>query len=71
MTRKSDNPSSRRHILVFDDDWEFLERSFGPSSESRLGVGPAIRQIIHIYVGNLRNNVQAKVDKLAKIEGTK
>lgn len=62
MTRKSITPSSRRHIWVFDDDWEYLEKKFGPATESRFGVGPAIRQIIHLYVGNLRAKEQSLVD---------
>lgn len=62
MTKKNSQPSSRRHIWVFDDDWKYLEKMFGPASDSRLGVGPTIRQIIHIYVGNLQNKERQIMD---------
>lgn len=63
MSRKTENPSSRRHILVYNEDWEFLEKAYGNASESRLGVGPAIRNIIHAYVNSLKAKVQRRVDK--------
>lgn len=65
MTKKNSQPSSRRHIWVFDDDWKYLEKMFGPASDSRLGVGPTIRQIIHIYVGNLQNKERQIMDARA------
>jgi hypothetical protein len=62
MSRKTEIPSSRRHIFVYDEDWEFLEKAYGNASENRMGVGPAIRNIIHVYVGSLKAKVQKKVD---------
>lgn len=62
MSKKLEAPQSRRHIWVFDEDWEFLERYFGKASENRTGVGPTIRRIIQIYVGNLRALEQKRID---------
>jgi len=65
MSRKSLFPQSRRHIWVYDQDWEFLEKAFG----ARLGVGPAIRNILHIYVGNLKDRAQAQLDAAQSQKG--
>jgi len=45
--------------LVYDDDWEFLDRSFG----TQLGISAAIRQIIHLKCNELRARVQRRIDE--------
>ena len=49
-------PKSRRHIFVYDEDWEFLERHFGPRAPTsqRIGVGNISAEIIHAKVAELR-----------------
>lgn len=58
MTRKASQPQSPRHILVFDEDWEFLEQQYGRNSVSHMGVSPAIRAIIHAYVRRLKAHAE-------------
>ena len=62
MSKRAIRPQSRRHILVYDEDWKWLETAFGASSPGRLGVGPIIRQIVHLYVGRLRSKTQIEID---------
>jgi hypothetical protein len=62
MSKRAELPQSRRHILVFDEDWDFLERAFGIGSPNRFGVGPAIRQIIHAKVKDMKAKLVAKRD---------
>lgn len=52
-------PQSRRHLLLRDDDWSFLTEHFGPDSPSKVGVGTAVREIVHRKVIELR----ARMDK--------
>ncbi len=56
MPKKSDSdlPMSRRHIEIFDEDWAFLDRYYGVNSDSKIGVGPAIRHIVHQKVSQLK-----------------
>lgn len=54
MSKRAERPQSRRHILVFDEDWEYLDKLYGPQGLKRIGVGPAIRQIIHAKVKALK-----------------
>lgn len=54
---------SRRHIQVFDEDWEFLEKHFGMQSRKRIGAGTMCRNIIHVYVKKIRANAQAQLDQ--------
>ena len=62
MSRKSRLPQSRHHILVYDEDWEWLEQHFGASSSRPIGIGPAIREIIHKHLENIRDKFQQRLD---------
>ena len=52
MSRKSIEPVSPRHIYVYDEDWSYLTERFGVRGfgQTRIGVGPAVRAIIHSWV---------------------
>ena len=63
MSAKARRPQSRRHILVFDEDWEYLDAIYGTASTNRLGVGPAIREVIHTYVSKLKAKTEAILDE--------
>src|ERR1700733_6894468 len=62
MSRRALLPQSRRHVLVFDEDWAWLESAFGVYSPSRMGPGAAVRQIVHRYVKWLREREQGLLD---------
>lgn len=62
MSRQNSRPASRRHILVYDEDWEWLMEHFGPMSGRPFGVGPSIREIVHKHVNGLRTRVQERID---------
>ena len=68
MAKKALLPQSRRHILVYDEDWEFLEAEYGTDSASKIGVSAAVRTIIHGYVVRLRAKATAEYDRLAQEE---
>lgn len=63
MSKRSTIPQSRHHVSIFDEDWDWLQRAFGPGSQSELGVGRAIRTVVHSYVKRLRLQEQEAVDK--------
>ncbi len=55
--------SSRHHIVLFDEDWEFLNRAFGkPDGVHPIGVSEAIRAIVHKRVLALKNRANAQYD---------
>jgi hypothetical protein len=54
MSKRSLFPQSRRHIWVYDKDWAFLDAHFGDQSESKMGVGAMVREIVHNYVERLK-----------------
>ncbi len=66
MPRKAKLPQRRRHIFVFDEDWEFLNQAYGVDSPSRLGVSVAVREIIHVKVLALRAQLQDRYDQIAQ-----
>jgi hypothetical protein len=47
MSKRSRLPQSARHILIYDDDWEFLEARFGSQGIKPIGVSNVIRALIH------------------------
>lgn len=66
MSKKALLPQTRRHILVYDEDWEYLLKNFGPGSHGfGLGVSGAIRQIVHQRVQGLKARENGELDKLA------
>lgn len=64
MSKKAQFPQSPHHILVFDEDWEYLQRTYGAESGNRLGVSPIIRQIIHAYVQRLRARTESAMSEI-------
>lgn len=54
MSRKSELPKSRHHIMLYDEDWEFLETNYGKSSGTPVGASAAISAIVHAKVRQLR-----------------
>lgn len=47
MSLKARLPQSPRHILVYNDDWEYLETRFGYRGLKPVGVSNVIRALIH------------------------
>lgn len=54
MTRKVELPSSPRHVLIYDEDWEYLETRFGPSGFKPVGVSAVVRALIHAKITSWR-----------------
>jgi hypothetical protein len=62
VSKRSLFPQSRRHIWVYDKDWAFLDAHFGDQSESKMGVGAMVREIVHNYVERLKARQQSAED---------
>lgn len=54
MSKKLKLPASARHIILFDEDWEFLETRFGPTGFKPLGVSEVLRAKIHNWILTMR-----------------
>lgn len=64
MTKKSELPHSPRHLLIYDEDWEWLKSNYGPGSANEaVGIGGAVRTIIHGHIGKLKARVQSRIDE--------
>ncbi len=62
MPKKPQQPQSRRHIFIYDEDWEWLEGAYGQSSPNKLGTGIAIRALVHKFVLAQRAKTQQLLD---------
>lgn len=63
MSKKSPLPQSRHHILVYDEDWDWLDRHYGPgSASSQVGISGAIRAIVHQRVLGMKAKAQGQLD---------
>lgn len=64
MSKRNSLPQSRRHIFVYDEDWDFLVENYGPGAEKAMGVSTAIRTIIHAKVLGLKALANQRYDKI-------
>jgi hypothetical protein len=62
MVARARQPQRPRHVPILDEDWEWLEKAYGATSESKLGPGPAIRYIVHQFVKAQKAKEQVLVD---------
>ncbi len=65
MSKRHILPASRRHLEIYDEDWDFLVENFGRHTAGALGPGPAIRNIVHAKVKALRAKQISRLDELA------
>ncbi len=68
MSKRINLPAIRRHVEIYEEDWLFLEQNFGKHTSNPVGVGPAIRQIVHAKVKGLRAAFEAKLDSQTQAE---
>lgn len=54
MSKKSRLPQRPHHILIYDEDMEYLETRFGPTGIKPVGVSAVIRALVHQKVLQLR-----------------
>lgn len=66
MTKKLLGRQSKHHIYLFDEDWEYLQRAFGPKSDSKIPVSEAIRTILHGAVSRLRAKADEQIDQMER-----
>jgi hypothetical protein len=66
MTRKTIEETERFHVFLYKRDLDYLRRRFGngASSDSRLGVSTACREIIRARVKKLRAIENARLSQL-------
>jgi len=69
VSKRSLFPQSRRHIWVYDKDWAFLDSHFGDTSESRMGVGAMVREIVHNYCERLKARQAGVEDQARQVTG--
>jgi len=55
MSKKAERPQSRRHIQIYDQDWEYLNKRF-------IYPGPIVRQMVHLAVKGLRQRELDRAD---------
>lgn len=65
MSKKSPLPQSRHHILVYDEDWDWLDRHYGRgAANSEVGISGAIKAILHQRVLGMRALANKAMDQL-------
>jgi hypothetical protein len=67
MSRKGKLPQSPHHLLIYDEDWDFLSELFGKNSSRPVGVSYVIREIVHQTVLARRVAAQAQATPLEEL----
>ena len=68
MSKRNPLPCVKRHIMINDEDWEWLEANFGRHTANPIGPGAAIRTIVHSKVQALRAKVIERLDAISHRE---
>jgi hypothetical protein len=58
VSKRLEKPSVARHLLIFEEDWNFLRKNY-----QNLGINRAIRSIVHAHVKALRAKKIDEVDQ--------
>lgn len=69
MSKRSILPQTRRHIWLYDEDWEFMLQMWGRDSPSRVGVSVAIRELIHRRIGQIKQSQVDELDEQREVVG--
>lgn len=55
MPRKSELPKSRHHVMIYDEDWEFLRDNYDREvGVKRIGISEALCLILHAKITDMR-----------------
>lgn len=66
MSKKTILPSTARHVVLNDEDWEYLETRFGPQGIKPVGVSRVVRSIIHKQIREWREAENQAATKLKR-----
>lgn len=61
MSKKSTLPQSRRHVMMYDEDWEFLTRYWEQDPQARPSPGVAVRELVHRRVMAMKEEINARL----------
>lgn len=61
MSKKSPHPQSRRHVMIYDEDWEFLTQYWEQDPQARPSPGVAVRELVHKRVLALKEEINARL----------
>lgn len=64
MSKKSDRPQHPRHVMIYDEDWDYIERNYGrQSGTSAIGSSAVVRALVHKWVQGQRARAQQALDQ--------
>ena len=66
MSRRAKFPQSRHHVMIYDEDWDWLSTMFGAQNGNGTGAGTVIRELVHRQVARLR---EASAQREAELAG--
>ena len=66
MSRRSTHPQSRHHIILYDEDWKWLEESYGDGG-TVMSPGIWVKELVHRAVLRAKAQQQEALD--AKQQG--
>lgn len=64
MSKRSAKPQRARHVVLLDEDWDYLTKLYGPQSSTPVGVSEMIRTLVHRACERLREAEEGKVEQL-------
>ncbi len=67
MPRRSDLPLSKHVLNLYDEDWQYLVRMFGPEGHVNSGASEVIRKVIHKFCRRMQQAAADAEDEERKV----
>ena len=64
MSKKSTIPQERHHLMIYQEDWEFLESYCRDRAGENLSPGVVIREMVHKRIMALREKINQAIDTM-------
>lgn len=69
MSKKSILPQRRRHVMMYDEDWDFLLSYYEQDPQGRPSPGVAVKEVIHKRVMAMREQINARLSAATSLLG--
>lgn len=64
MTKRGDKPQSNHHLMIYDEDWQFLSEHYGPNGLVKgMSISEVVKKIVHQKIFAMRQKLAERLDR--------
>lgn len=69
MSKKAPFPQTRRHVMIYDEDWTWLVQNYGVGSHgAALGISGFIKNVVNQRIRGMRAKANGELDRLRDLQ---